>query len=221
MRAWALGLALAACALAARAQDRVVVKPVAQAFPFLREYWKLDPAMRTRFGVAYRWAERDHATPSRLTLLDGGVETPLPATPDGWLTRLPGAAAFAHHARVRIEAPAEVHGAMQLTPEAILPDLGNIEVADVRAATDQLTAVTKRVTGPLSFLIPPFTRAMFSGAEGGSAVDAQGRQEALPVVHGMPTLDLAGAAQARTVRFIRPPYHVLIVPPRHDAARRP
>ncbi len=211
----AVGLAalLAAGAASADTALRVTTKPAAQAFAFLRDYYKLAPAERTHFALAYRLQEKGKTTPARVTLVDGGAETPLPTSPDGWFTRLPSAAALTRGAQVRAEVPADSRPGMAMIPEAVLASGPEVGAADLQAAAAQVAAATRRVAGPLSVLTPKFNRVLFSGAEGAEAVDGQGRSTPLPLWRGTPVLDLTKAEGVRSVRFARAPYHALLAPP--------
>lgn len=196
------------------AAERITVRPASQAFAFLSDYYKMEPAQRSRFALTYRLHEGGRTTPGRLTLVDGESETPLPASPDGWLTRLPSAASLARGARVRQAVPADARPGVAMLPEALLPAPGeDVRVVDLSTAASQVDAATRRMAGPLSFVTPRFSRVLFSGAEGAAGVDAQGRATPLPLWHGTPVLDLAAPQGARTVRFAKAPYHALLAPP--------
>ena len=209
----ALGAALVAGAALADAPTRVAVKPAAKAFGFLADYYKLAAPERSRFALAYSLQEKGRPSPARASLVDQGVETPLPTSPDGWITRLPGPEALARGAQVKVVIPEGSKPAMTMIPEARLPAGSEVSVADLEAASDQVAAVAKRVAGPLSFVFPKFNRVLFSGAQGAEAVDGKGQATPLPLWRGTPALDLAARGDARTVRFRTPPYHALLAPP--------
>ncbi len=209
----ALAGALAAGAAAADVAQRVVVKPASKAFSFLADYYRLPAAERTHFSLAYRLEEKDKTTPARVTLVDGATETPLPTSPDGWFTRLPSAAALARGAQLRAEMAASARPGMSLIPEAVLKGGSEVEAADLRVAAAQFAAASKRVAGPLALLTPKFNRVLFSGAEGATAVDGEGRATPLPSWRGTPVLDLTTAEGVQSVRFVRAPYHALLSPP--------
>ena len=209
----ALAAVLAAGAAAADTAQRISTKPAAQAFAFLGDYYKLAPSERTHFALAYRLQEKGETTPARVTLLDGGAETPLPTSPDGWFMRLPSAAALGRGAQVRAEIPAASKPGMTMIPEAVLNGGMEVAAADLQVAATQVAAATRKLAGPLSLLTPKFNRVLFSGAEGAAAVDGQGQAMPLPLWHGTPVLDLTKAQGVRSVRFARAPYHALLAPP--------
>lgn len=218
MRRGALTLAavaLLAGAPPARADvaQRVSTKPATKAFAFLAEYYRLPPAERSHFTLAYRLQEKDETTPARVTLVDGAAQTPLPTSPDGWFTRLPSADALARGAQVRAEVPASAKPGMAMIPEVVLHGGIEIDAADLRTASAQITAASRRVAGPVSFVFPRFNRVLFSGGEGAAAIDAQGRATPLPLWRGTPMLDLTKADGVKAVRFARAPYHALLAPP--------
>ena len=204
-----LAAAIAGPARAAPAQPR----PAAKTFPFLADYYKLAAGERSHFALAYRLREKGKREPLGLTLIDQGASTPLPVTPDGWLTHPPSAEALARGAQIRVEAEAGTPMVVSMVPEATLADPAQMQVEALRQASDQVTSVTRKVAGPLSFVAPKFTRVLFSGAEGARGVDAQGREAPLALWRGTPVLDLAAPGAVRSVRFSKAPYHVLLAPP--------
>ena len=100
-----------------------------------------------------------------------------------------------------------------MIPEAVLKGDAEVETADLQAAAVQVAAATRKVAGPLSLITPKFNRVLFSGAEGATALDGQGRATPLPLWRGTPVLDLTKAQGVRSVRFTRAPYHALLAPP--------
>ena len=210
-RALPLLAAAVACIAAAPAPapGRVEVRPAAKVFPYLDFYYRLDPAKRTRFAMAYRLRTQDRA-PVRAAFT-GAVEGSLPLGPEGWFERLPTAAELARHPSVRIEGPAGARFELSIVPEARVAPAPEMDPGEVSAAADQLNAALN-AAGPLSLVLPKFKRVVFLGAQGATLVEADGRARPLEARHGAPGATVVELAHARGLRFASPPVRVLLLP---------
>lgn len=194
----------------APAAVRVETQPVGKVFPFLGFYYRVEPSRRTLFQLAYRLHERGLRGDVHVTLLGAGASA-LPLTAEGWFQRLPTPAELGGAARVRIESPLGSHLALSFTPEALVRPAPEISAPEVAAAADQLNTAI-RTAGPFSFALPKFTRVMFAGARGASAVDAAGRAAPLALKRGTPVVTVAELGRLKALRFDTPPVKVLLVP---------
>lgn len=220
MRAALIAAALAAVAVAPAAAGsvatvpppavRVETQPVGKVFPFLGLYYRVDPARRTRFQLAYRLHARGSDAPVRVTLIDGG-ESALPLNAEGWFQRLPTPAELGPRARVRIESAPGSNCVLSFTPEALVRPGPEMSAPEVAAAADQLNSAL-RTAGPLGFAIPKFTRVLFAGASGASGVDAEGRAAPLALQRGTPMVALVDLGRLKALRFDKPPVKVLLLP---------
>ena len=205
--------AVAPAAIAAPAL-RTVTRPASRVFPFLDLYYRLDPARRTRFSVAYRWravASGGAWRPVAATLAVGEVSVAVPHSPLGWFDRVPTVQELAAHPVVRLEAPAGERLSMILAPQLEVRRGAAMDPAEIVAAAEEFERGV-HAAGPLAVVVPRFVRVLFVGGEGASLVDAQGRATPIAPVKGELFAPLAALRAAAAVRFEVAPERVLLLP---------
>ena len=200
---------------AAGAAQREVVRPVSRVFPFLDLYYRLGAAKRTLFTVAYRWravAPDSHSwRPVEAVLETGAGASPIAHSPLGWLDRDPTPSEYAARPAVRLSFPAGWRLAMILAPQLSAEVGARMAPGELVAAADQFERGV-HAAGPLAVAIPHFTRVLFVGAQGGSVVDAQGRETPLAPVKGEVFASVSTLRDAAALRFDTPPERVLLLP---------
>lgn len=194
---------------------QALTRSTLRAFPFLDLFYKLAPARRSRFSVAYRWRaiapDGDSWTPAQVALVFAGEVRPIASSPLGWLERAPTAEELARRPPVRLAGPVGWRFGMILAPQLSVPAGSRVDAADVLAAADQFEQGT-HAAGPLTVVIPHFRRVLFVGAAGGRLVDGRGRSTPIAPVGGELFASLAALRTAVSVRFDTPPERVLLLP---------
>jgi hypothetical protein len=136
-------------------------------------------------------------------IVQGAGRTPLRLV-EGRVQRLPTLAQL-EDGKVAIAAdPATKFSvAMDVLPAA--PPAAEMDARDLAAAVAQAEAGVRKLAGPLGFMAPKITEALFHGASGGEVRFADGRRTALPLDKGAPAFNPASLPGAVSVRFQKAP----------------
>jgi len=196
-------LAAAAATMAGSALAAEKVIEAKKMFPYLEAFLKLPAAERTRFSPTYVIRQDGHPATQAMWLVEGATRTPLRLV-EGRVQRLPTLAQL-ESAKVAIDAdPATKFSvAMDVLPAA--PPAAEMDARDLAASVAQAEAGVRKLAGPMGFMAPKITEALFHGASGGELRFADGRRAALPLDKGVPAFSPAKAPGAVSVRFAKPP----------------
>jgi hypothetical protein len=196
-------LAAAAAMLAGSALAAEKVVEAKKMFPYLEAFLKLPAAERTRFSPTYVFRQDGRPASQAMWIVEGATRTPLRLV-EGRVQRLPTLAQL-ENAKIAIEAdPATRFSvAMDVLPAA--PPAAEMDARDLAAAVAQAEAGVRKLAGPLGFMAPKITEALFHGASGGEVRFADGRRAPLPLEKGTPAFNPANLPGAVSVRFPKPP----------------
>ena len=203
--------ALAATPAVAAANKTV---EVGKAFGYLENYWKLPAAERSRFVPAY-YLMRDGkpATGLKAVIVHGAVRTPVNISARGRVTPLPTLAQIRAKAKLEIEVPASTKFSMTMAIEPALRPAAEMSASDLALAVAQASKGAKKVAGLMSLAAPTLDRIVFQGVTAGTVVHTDGRSTALPLMGTKPYFAPAKLKTAKTLRFDRAPYQMVVGAP--------
>ena len=205
----AAALAIAGPALAA-GQKSVEAGKV---FPFLENYLKLPAPERNRFTLAY-YMTRDGkpAANQKGWIGAGATRTPVSTGPDGRVLCLPTLAQLQAKAPLVLDAPESAKFGMNMVVEAAMRPGLELDAAELAMAIAQAAQGAKKAAGLLGVMVPKFEVAAFKGVSSGSAVMADGKVVALPVLKGTPVYNPAKLKGARALKFAKAPSQIILAP---------
>ncbi len=207
-----LGAALSlVAALPALAAEKLI--EAGQVFKYLDVYLKIPAAERTHFVVAYYLTVGGKpVTGVHVSLISGGVRTPVPIGADGRVLRLPTLRELQTHAQMAFDVAPTTKFGLRLGVEPLVRPALDLDAAYLTFAVAQAQAGVKKAGGLIGFMIPNMERVWLPGAEGAEVVYADGRRARLPVVKGMAVFDPSAWRGARTLHFTRAPTRLDIGP---------
>lgn len=185
----------------ASAADKLV--DLKKAFPYLETFLKLPAAERSHFTPSYVFRQDGRPVTLAMWIVEGGMRTPLTLV-EGRVQRLPTLAQL-EGAKLLIATDQKVtfNVVMDVVPTA--PPAAEMDARDLAVAVVQAAAGVRKVAGPMAFMAPKITEALFHGASGGEVRFADGRRAPLPLEKGVPVFNPAKTQGAVAVRFARPP----------------
>ncbi len=194
------------------ASDRTI--PIGELFPFLDRFYRIRPADRTLFRLAYRMRSGDRAFPGRLSLLDpAGRRSAVELGPQGEVRRLPTAEMLATRGwRVTADVPQGTRFNVSMEVQPTIAPSTEMPAPVLAQTVAQTNRAIRGAAGLARFAVPTMTRVIFTGVRGGEAVLADGRVVALPVADGGPNFTPAALPTARTLRFASAPERITIGP---------
>ena len=207
MRNLALGL-LAAAAIAGPARAEKLVD-AGKVLPFLDAYWKIPPAERNRFTMAYALRQEGRPLTAPVWLVTGTERLRLPLSAEGRITRLPTAAQLAG-AKIAVDLPEKAKVSVGLGIEPVLAPAAEMDAQTLAAALTQAQSGARKAAGVMRFAMPKLERLVFEGVPGGVVAYADGRTAPLPVQKGNVVFAPKDHPGARTLRFPKAPSRVQI-----------
>ena len=178
-------------------------------FPYLLNYWKLAPAERSRFTLAYVFKHNGQPLPGAMWILMGTSKATLPLGPEGRVLRLPTAAEL-EDGKLQIALDEKEKVNVNLQVEALVRPAAQLDARDLAAAIDQATAGEKKVAGLVGFMAPKLTETLFVGVASGEAQFADGHRVPLPLDDGAPAFAPAKFPGAVKVVLPKAPTRILI-----------
>lgn len=198
---------LLAGALIAAATPALAEKlaPAAKAFPYLDKFLKVPAAERSKVRLGYSLSRDGKPLANlKVTLIEpNGARTPLPVNEAGTFERLPTLAQLESGAKLSLDLPEDAKIGSSLNFMTQLKPASEYEVAELTATVNQAGAVIGKVAGPAALLAPKMTGVVFSKAEGGVAIFADGRTQPLPEIQESPYFrpdDFKGAVRVKLTK---------------------
>jgi hypothetical protein len=196
-------LAAAAAMLAGSALAAEKVVEAKKMFPYLEAFLKLPAAERTRFSLTYVFRQDGHPASQAMWIVEGATRTPLRLV-EGRVQRLPTLAQL-EDGKIAIAADPATKFSVAMDALPAAPPAAEMDARDLAAAVAQAEAGVRKLAGPLGFMAPKITEALFHGASGGKVRFADGRRAALPLDKGTPAFNPANLPGAVSVRFQKAP----------------
>lgn len=206
-RAVLAGMAATLVAAPAAAAGKLV--EAKKVFPFLEAYWKLPPAERSRFRMAYAFKLDGRPLTGGMWLVDGAQRVALPLRADGRVERLPTLAQL-DRAKIQVDVPEKSKVGVSLSLEPAMAPAAEMDARELAAAVAQAQVGAKKAAGLMALAMPKIRGVAFHGVASGEAELADGRRVALPLVKGVVSFDPKAMARARVLRFPRAPARVEI-----------
>ena len=205
MNRWTAMLMAGALIAAATPALAEKIGPASKAFPYLEKFLKVPPAERSKLRLSYGLS-RDGKPLSNLkaTLIEpAGARTPLPVDAAGAFERLPTLAQLESGSKLALDLPEDAKIGSSLNFGTQIKPASEYEVAELAATVDQAGVVIGKVAGAAALLAPKMTGIVFSKAEGGVAIFADGRTQPLPEMQDSPYFrpdDFKGAVRVKLTK---------------------
>jgi hypothetical protein len=203
-----LAFALVAATLAGSAFAADKVKDPKKVFQYLEAYWKLAPADRSRFALAYVFRHDGKPLAVPMAIVMKGQSYPIPLV-DGRTERVPSLAELEDgELHVAIDEKEKITIGIEIL--ALVRPAPEMPVKDLVAVIDQATAGEKKVAGLVGFMAPKLTEVAFEGVPSGEARFADGHKQPLPVKGGLPVFAPAQFPGAVALVFPKAPTRVQV-----------
>lgn len=206
-RALILAVAIAAAATPALAEKTV---PADKALPFLDKFLKVPPAERSRLKLSYAIRHDGQMMPNlKATLVEkSGARTPLPINAEGFFERLPTLAQLEGDPTIVLDAPADMKLGSMMNFGTQLKPAAEYDARELTATVNEANTVIGKAAGAMSFMAPKMTGIVFSKAEGGTIVFADGHTAPLPEAKDVPYFRPADHQGAVRVKLTKTPTKV-------------
>ena len=205
-RAALAAMAGALVATGAAAQTKPAGVELKKIFPYLREYYGIPAAERSRFTMAY------YLTPaSGVTVKVGDQDLPIGA--DGRFMRLPTLQQLQAGQRATLGGAKGTKFNISMELEPTLRPAARLSAPELAASIDEANrGIKKAAPAALRMVVPKMASVKFLGAGSGEVLMAGGRRGPLPVVQGQPLFEPGRWAGAETVVLARTPSRMEIGP---------
>lgn len=205
----ALSFVLVAAAAPAMAREKNILAE--KIFIHLDKFLKVPAQERSRMRLGYvLLSDGKPLGGVKVVLVESnGATTPLPIGDDGEFDRLPTLAQLNGKARLVFDLPADKKFGISMGPTPVLKLAQDYDARELALTVSESNAALRKAAGPgLSLMVPKLPGIGFVGAQGGQIVYGDGRNEALPIIGGVPVFYPEAHKGATRVKLSRTPTRV-------------
>ena len=205
----ALSFVLVAAAAPAMAREKNILAE--KIFIHLDKFLKVPAQERSRMRLGYvLLSDGKPLGGVKVVLVESnGATTPLPIGDDGEFDRLPTLAQLNGKARLVFDLPADKKFGISMGPTPVLKLAQDYDARELALTVSESNGAMRKAAGPgLSLMVPKLPGIGFVGAQGGQIVYGDGRNEALPIIGGVPVFYPEAHKGTTRVKLSRTPTRV-------------